>query len=359
MPRDCVLITGGAGFIGTALLDRLQTRKGIVVVDNFHPDVHGDAPLPPSLANDVRLIRGDVCSLETWRALLAEYRPVEVIHLAAETGTGISLSHATRHALVNVVGLTTMLDAFSGVGWVPDHFVLTSSRAVYGEGRWQTTAGESFYAPARTRVTLKRHEWNPAAPDGTDSVFPVPSRADLTDPRPTNVYAATKLAQEHLLNAWCAAFDCNATVFRLQNVYGPGQSLTNPYTGIVSLFGRLAIAGKKIDLYEDGNIVRDFVYIDDVVSALMLALQRPKGLRTFDVGSGTPTTLRQVADMLAAIEQSPPAFVSSRFREGDVRAASADITVTKSELLYQPQFNIESGLSGLVAWIRTQEKRAA
>ena len=191
------------------------------------------------------------------------------MHLAAETGTAQSLTESSRHSLVNVVGTTRMLDAFGASGRRPGHVVLTSSRAVYGEGTWLRSDGTSYRPGQRTHEQLARGQW-----DFPDSV-PVPSRADRTEPAPSSVYGATKLAQEHILAAWAGAHDVRLSTLRLQNVYGPGQSLTNPYTGIVSLFSRLARDGASIPLYEDGEITRDFVYILDVVSALRQALEQP------------------------------------------------------------------------------------
>lgn len=345
-----VLITGGAGFIGSALSHRLvENGCDVAVMDVLHPQVHG-GNRPLDLPSSVRLFTGDVTHAPDWDAVLRLCRPSQIVHLAAETGTAQSLSEATRHGSVNVVGTTQLLDALSRCGLVPDQLVLASSRAVYGEGAWQ--AGDQvFYPRPRSHAQLLAGQWDPQGPDGEPAV-PLPSCARRTEPRPTNVYAATKLAQEHLLAAWTAAHDTNVSVLRLQNVYGPGQSLTNSYTGIVALFARLAREGQSLEVYEDGRIVRDFVYIDDVVDALFATLQRPATeSRRVDIGSGSATTIHELANKVAGLCEAPDPTVVPKFRDGDVRAASCDIAQAEAELDWRPKWTLDEGLRALLEWI--------
>jgi dTDP-L-rhamnose 4-epimerase len=345
-----VLITGGAGFIGSALARRLvKAGYNVAVMDVLHPQVHGEGKaidLPPS----VRLFTGDVTHAPDCDAVLRLFQPSQIVHLAAETGTAQSLSEATRHGSVNVVGTTQLLDALSRAALVPDQFVLASSRAVYGEGPWQS-GSELFYPPPRSHAQLLAGSWDPQGPMG-ETVVPLPSCAGRTEPRPTNIYAATKLAQEHILAAWIAAHDTNLSVLRLQNVYGPGQSLTNSYTGIVALFARLAREQRTLEVYEDGRIVRDFVYIDDVVEALFAAIEGPAAKpRCLDVGSGIPTTIHHLARKIAGICDAPEPVVVAKFRDGDARAARCDIEPAKSELDWCPRWSLEDGLLALLDWI--------
>lgn len=345
-----VLITGGAGFIGSALAQRLITAGyEVAVMDALHPQVH-DFGRPPNLPASVPLLTGDVTHSPDWDAVLKLVRPDQVVHLAAETGTGQSLSEATRHGSVNVVGTTQLLDALTRVGLVPRQLVLASSRAVYGEGAWRS--GEQiFYPGPRTHAQLVAGLWDPEAPNG-GAAEPIPSSSGRTEPRPANIYAATKLAQEHILLAWAAARGCALSVLRLQNVYGPGQSLTNPYTGIVSLFARLAKARRPLEVYEDGRIVRDFVFIEDVVEALAAAVERPAPQpRLLDIGSGAATTIHELALRLATLCDAPEPTVVGSFRDGDVRAASCDIESAVADLSWHPSWPLDRGLPALLEWV--------
>lgn len=348
-----VLITGGAGFIGCALAGRLvNAGYNVAVMDVLHPQVHGARhaiDLPPS----VRLFTGDVTHAPDWDAVLRLFRPSQVVHLAAETGTAQSLAEATRHASVNVVGTAQLLDALSRSAVVPDQLVLTSSRAVYGEGAWRSGT-YTFYPPPRSHAQLMAGEWDAKGINGEPAV-PLPSRADLTEPRPTNIYGATKLAQEQMMMAWAAAHDTRLSTLRLQNVYGPGQSLTNSYTGIVTLFARLARQRRPLEVYEDGRIVRDFVYIDDVADALFCAIHTPASeSRCLDIGSGVSTTIHELARTIADVCDAPEPTVVSKFRDGDVRAASCNVEPAEASLQWRPKWVLADGLLALLKWIDEQ-----
>ena len=347
-----VLVTGGAGFIGTTLAVSLADHAARwVVLDNLHPQVHPDSRPPAELPHSVQLRVGDVTRAEDLDAVVADLRPDTVIHLAAETGTAQSLSESTRHGMVNVVGTTQLLDAFTRAAHIPSHFVLTSSRAVYGEGVWRNADGTTFQPGLRTHAQLEEGRWD----HGTGAEH-VPNSVAGTHPNPINVYGATKLAQEQILSAWTGSHDTKLSTLRLQNVYGPRQSLTNPYTGIVSLFSRLAREGKSIPLYEDGDITRDFVYIDDVVTALVAAVAAPPAehIRTADVGSGVRTTIGDLAREVAAYHSAPEPHVTGQFRDGDVRHASCTVEDTVAQFDWQPRVSLREGVAGLQEWIATQ-----
>ncbi len=348
-----ILITGGAGFIGTRLGRRLaESGHRVTIVDSLHPQVHNGAGWPTDLHPAVIRSVGDVTHRADLDALISVCRPDVVVHLAAETGTGQSLREASRHGLVNVVGTTQLLDAMSAVDWRPEHVLLASSRAVYGEGPWKAEDGSGVFVPPGRHIDdLNSGIWNPRSPTGGGATH-VPAVAGAIAPAPTNVYAATKLAQEHLLHAWCTSFDVPLSILRLQNVYGPGQSLTNSYTGVVSLFARLAVLGQSIPVYEDGCIVRDFVFVDDVVSAFDQAIGKPPiGPRLLDIGSGCPGTLIDAASTVAEITSAPAPHITGQFRLGDVRSASCDIGPAQLELGYEPAYDLRSGLEALVAWV--------
>jgi dTDP-L-rhamnose 4-epimerase len=348
MSVNVCLITGGAGFIGCAISHAIADRfDQVVALDNLSSQVHASQLRPARLHNGVRLVIGDVCDLAAWDHLLSTITPTTVIHLAAETGTGQSLRNATSHAKANVCGTTIMLDAFVRHEKFPRRFVLASSRAVYGEGAWISDAGrEIIYPGQRSRQQLLSGQWD----------FPgysaLPSRGAVTQPNPASIYGATKLAQEHVLKAWTASFGSDLTILRLQNVYGPGQSLTNSYTGIVPLFCRIARAHQSIPLYEDGKVQRDFVFIDDVASAFARALDRPEsesGLH--DVGTGRLTTISDIAQRIAMLYGAPEPHVCGEFRFGDVRHASCSVEDTAYGLNWTPNVDLADGIAKLVTWI--------
>jgi dTDP-L-rhamnose 4-epimerase len=277
-------------------------------------------------------------------------RPEVVVHLAAETGTGQSLAEASRHGMVNVVGTTRMLDALYQLSERPEHIVLTSSRAVYGDGAWRDSQGVVTYPGTRAHEALTRARWDHHGADG-EPLTAMPSVAGCTETHPTNIYAATKLAQEHMLSAWCAATGTKLSVLRLQNVYGPGQALGNAYTGVLTFFANQVATGEPIDVYEDGNIVRDFVFIADVAAALSAAIARPPvSSRLLDIGSGAACTILDVARMMARLGHGPEPQISGRFRDGDVRAASCSIERARAELGYTPHTSLDDGLRQLLDW---------
>jgi dTDP-L-rhamnose 4-epimerase len=356
------MVTGGAGFIGSAISGELARRfDRVIAVDNLHPQIHPQQVRPAALDQRVELVIGDVNRKDTWDQLLRDTRPGVVVHLAAETGTGQSLTEATRHANVNVTGTTQMLDAFARCGTLPYRIVLISSRAVYGEGAWRNVdTGEIIYPGQRSRAQLQRGEWE------FSGLTALPLAALTTQPRPTSIYGATKLAQEHILRAWAVSFAVDTAILRLQNVYGPGQSVYNPYAGIVPLFALSARAGETISLYEDGEVTRDFVFIEDVAQAICrVACDGAPSDIPYDVGSGEATSIRQLATIIAGIYQAPAPSVTGAFRNGDVRHASCDILRTRTDLAWAPSWSIEQGVIEVCRWVdklatgEGSEKRAS
>ncbi|WP_456786663.1 NAD-dependent epimerase/dehydratase family protein [Cellulomonas sp. P5_C5] len=350
MRRNTVLVSGGAGFIGSAISPALaDSFERVVAVDSLHPQVHASSARPQGLDLRVDLHVADVTDPSCWDEVLADVRPDVVVHLAAETGTAQSLTEASRHALVNVVGTTQMLDALVRLDAMPARIVLTSSRAVYGEGAWRRRGGQLFYPGQRMAPALEAGRWD------FHDAQPIAMSASDVDPAPVSVYGATKLAQEHILTAWAKAVEVEPVILRLQNVYGPGQSLSNPYTGILSLFCRQAKRGLSISLYEDGQVRRDFVLIDDVARAVVSAvLADAPGACPIDIGSGEQQTIARAAELIAAHYGAPAPHVTGQFRQGDVRHAWADVSRADQVLGWTPQFDLEAGVARLVAWIDSQ-----
>jgi dTDP-L-rhamnose 4-epimerase len=243
-----------------------------------------------------------------------------------------------------------MLDECARVGHVPEQFLLASSRAVYGEGSWQIKgSGQPLYPGQRSRLQLARQEWD----------FPglevMPVEASKTTVSPVSIYGATKLAQEHILRAWASAYGAGVKILRLQNVYGPGQTPTNPYTGIVSLFCRLAGAGKPIPLYEDGEMLRDFILVDDVAAAILSAIDSAEATGfILDVGTGRATTIAEMARIVATGYGAPAPFVCGEYRFGDVRHAICNIQPTTATLDWTARHDVTAGVAKLMIWLQTQ-----
>ncbi|MFE4712011.1 NAD-dependent epimerase/dehydratase family protein [Paenibacillus sp. NPDC056722] len=344
------LITGGAGFIGCEVSTLIEDAfDNIIVIDNLHPQIHKLRQRPAQLSPKVNLFVADVTDPVTWDEVLSKWKPDLILHLAAETGTGQSLTESSRHANVNVVGTTQMLDALVRNNAIPSKIVLSSSRAVYGEGKWISNEKNSFYPGQRTNKQLAHGEW-----DFKDSAF-LPMNKNHTIPMPTSIYGATKLAQEHLVTCWCNAYGVNFTILRLQNVYGPGQSLINSYTGIVSLFVRLAKQKQSIPLYEDGMMLRDFVFITDVAHAIYeVMINENANGKVFDIGSGYGATIKEVAELVANRYEAPFPEVCGKYRNGDVRHAQADISDTLENLNWSPKVSLGEGMNLLCDWIDNQ-----
>jgi len=350
--RECILLTGGAGFIGSALSRKIgDDELDIVAIDSFLEQVHPTGARPEFLHERVIVLKADIREEETWKALLAEYKPVKIVHLAAETGTAQSLTEATRHASVNVVGTARMLEALAQTGTRPERIVLASSRAVYGEGMWRDEAGVGFYPGPRTHAMLSAGQWSPRTINGGEA-FPLPHDAATVVPQPTSIYGATKLAQENVLAAWCASFGVPLSILRLQNVYGEGQSPYNPYTGIINIFHRLAKAGHAIPVYEDGNIIRDFIHVDDVVEVIYRILScESAGNHKIDVGSGIPITIHEAARIIARLHGAPEPVVCGKFREGDVRAAVAHVGAMKALTGVCATVSFQEGVARVGIWL--------
>lgn len=349
MIEACV-VTGGAGFIGCSISSELVLRFGrVVALDNLHPQIHPTRSRPAALHRDVELRVADVADANAWDALLSDVQPTLVIHLAAETGTGQSLTEATRHATVNVTGTAIMLDALSRANIMPRRLLLASSRAVYGEGAWRSKdEGSTHYPGQRTRDQLASSIWD------FPGLEPIASDAATTKPDPVSVYGATKLAQEHILSSWAAAFGVEFLALRLQNVFGRGQSLANPYTGIVPLFCRIAKRRESIPLYEDGAMLRDFILIDDVAAAIIQAVDiKHPPRRPLDIGTGQPLSIANLASRVAALYGAPEPHVSGAFRYGDVRHAACRIEETIARLGWRPKRDLDEGLQELSSWIES------
>jgi len=358
-----IFITGGAGFIGSRLVFALlenEPNSRIWVFDNLHPQVHGEHARPPLFPDEVTFIEGDIVDKSFLKGVVAQVRPELIFHLAAETGTGQSHGEVSRYCDVNVVGTANLIESIREQGGdFTKKIVLSASRAIYGEGAYRDMYGKVFTGLPRITERMAKGDFSVPLPDEAQHpVSPHPSIASLS-PAPASVYASTKLMQELLLKQSGEGSAWNTTILRFQNVYGPGQSLLNPYTGVLSIFAKQLLEGKVLDIYEDGLIARDFVYVDDVVNSLVKAGQADlvHGA-TMDIGSGKAVTILEVARLLMKfLECSDESYkITGQFRAGDIRHACADISAAAQNLGWCPQVDLETGIAHLSNWARTEFK---
>ncbi|WP_218132434.1 NAD(P)-dependent oxidoreductase [Nitrosomonas sp. Nm33] len=350
-----ILITGGAGFIGSRLAKSLCEDNDVMVFDNFHPQVHGYTRVEEAtgLVGKCRIVRGDVANAEELNSAVRAFNPDLIYHLAAETGTGQSYDEPTRYNLVNVVGTSNLIEAVRAHGSAVRRIVLSSSRAIYGEGAARDAQGRVRNAPPRRIEDMRRGDFDLKDEQGA-ILAPVPTSETLSA-TPASIYASTKLMQEYICTQCVAGTEVEVVILRLQNVYGPGQSLRNPYTGVISIFCQKVEQGEWLDVFEDGQIIRDFVYVDDVVDAFRRCgtLQASSSL-PINIGSGTPVSILEMAKfVLSLYGRSPDDYrVTGNFRAGDVRHAVAEIALAREQLGWQPRTGFATGLKHFVEWAK-------
>ena len=353
-----ILITGGAGFIGSNLATALHAQGHVVtVLDNLSEQIHGtdpeQSPLYRAIRDKTRFIRGSVCDRQVMEEAL-EGQEV-VVHYAAETGTGQSMYMVEHYTQVNIQATSMMLDI---LGARKDHgirrMVVASSRSIYGEGKYLAADGTPVYPGHRDgpRMQAGRFELY-----GADGAALTPVATDETALIHTSsVYGITKQVQEQLVMTVCPLLGIEPVALRYQNVYGPGQSLSNPYTGILSIFSNLIMQDGTINIFEDGLESRDFVYIDDVVDATVRAITHTGAPgHVFNVGSGERTTVLTVVEqLLAAFRAETPWKVTGNFRLGDIRHNFADLTLISQRLDFAPKTFFAEGIGKFAAWAATQ-----
>lgn len=356
--KERVLITGGAGFIGSNLaLQLIASGYEVTVLDNLSPQIHGDASsssLYQSIKDKVNFIHGDVRNQSDWYKALEN--ATVVVHLAAETGTGQSMYEVQKYVDVNVNGTAIFLDYLVNEKHTVKKVIIASSRAIYGEGKYNCVTHGAVYPEERVERDLLRGDFEPKCPYcNTTAVLAATDEESKI--HPSSVYGITKQNQEQMVLNVCKSIGIPAVAFRYQNVYGPGQSLKNPYTGILSIFSTQIRNGNDLTIFEDGMESRDFVFVDDVVSATIAGIEKSEAdYQVFNVGSGVATTVLEVAQRLKAFYNSDIAInVSGNFRLGDIRHNFADLHKIETKLGFFPKYDFATGVKKFTEWVVSQE----
>ncbi|MEU4271792.1 NAD-dependent epimerase/dehydratase family protein [Streptomyces sp. NPDC026092] len=339
-----VLVTGGAGFIGSHVVEALAARgHQPVVLDALLPTAHqGLAPSPPAVGE---WVHGDVRDRETVARALRGVRAV--CHQAAMVGLGKDFADAPDYVSCNDLGTAVLLAAMAEAG--VDRLVLAGSMVVYGEGRYDCPAHGPVRPGPRAEHDLAAGRFEPRCPScGADLAPGLVAEEAPADPR--NVYATTKLAQEHLAAAWARVTGGRAASLRYHNVYGPRMPRDTPYAGVASLFRSALARGEAPRVFEDGGQRRDFVHVRDVATANVLALEAlddraPAGLGSYNTGSGDPRTVGEMAAALAAAHGGPPPVVTGEYRLGDVRHITADSARLRADLGWRPEVGFADGMA--------------
>ena len=355
-----ILITGGAGFIGSNIaLQLISQGYDVRVLDNLSPQIHGTdpektSPLYNSIKEKVDFIKGSVTNREDW---IKSLHGIDgIIHLAAETGTGQSMYEIEKYVNTNIMGTALLLDILTNEPHHIKRVVVAESRAIYGEGKYKCKKCGIVYPNERIDDDLSKGDFECKCPKCNGNVNIVATTEDSFI-HPTSVYGITKQVQGQLVHLTCKNIGVESVSFRYQNVYGPGQSLSNPYTGILSIFSTRIKNGNGINIFEDGKESRDFVYINDVVDATILGLTVPNiSGNVFNIGTGIATDVMTVAKTLVKhYGIDVPITISGNYRLGDIRHNFADITKAKELLGYSPKWSFDQGIAKFVEWVNTQE----
>lgn len=355
-----ILVTGGAGFIGSnVILKLIEKGYKVTVLDNLSKQIHGDnpevtSPQYLSIKDKVKFIKGSVANRQDWIKALEGQEAV--IHLAAETGTGQSMYEIEKYVDTNIRGTALLLDILTNTKHNVKRVLVAESRAIYGEGKYHCGNCGDVYPMDRKDEDMSKGDFECHCPICGGKVTLVGTTEDSAI-RPSSVYGISKQVQGQLVHLVCPTIGVESVSFRYQNVYGPGQSLSNPYTGILSIFSTRIKNHNGINIFEDGKETRDFVYIDDVVDATILGLEVSEANRhVFNIGTGVATDVLTVAKTLCEkYGIDVPITISGNYRLGDIRHNFADITLARQILGFEPQWSFLDGIEQFTNWVNKQE----
>ncbi len=353
MEKHHILVTGGAGFIGSHLVDAL-VEKGhrVRILDSLVEQVHG-GKVPEHLNKNAEFIQADMCDADAVRQALDG---IDVIyHKAAEVGVGQSMYEIVRYVKANDLGTAVLLEEIIKRPQQFKKLVVASSMSIYGEGAYRNPAtGATVHPQIRPEEQLAAQSWE--VMDGATVLEPI-GTTEEKPLFPTSVYAVGKQDQEQYCICVGRAYKIPTVAFRYFNVYGTRQALSNPYTGVCAIFSARLLNNESPMIFEDGGQTRDFVHVSDIVQANLLALETDKAnYQAVNIGTGRPISVKEIAQLLAkGLGKDIEPTIVGKYREGDIRHCVSDITRARKLLGYEPKVNLEEGLINLLEWVRNQE----
>jgi len=351
-----ILVTGGAGFIGSHLVDTLIEEKShkVTVFDVLEEQVHGKSNIPPYYLNKkAKFIKGSVVDYNKLEELIKQNEII--FHLAAMVGVGQSMYQINKYVKNNILGTANLLDILANSDHIIEKLIITSSNTIYGEGKSACRKCGIIFPKLRAFEQLENKDWDVNCPNCglkvetlfTDENAPFDS---------SSIYALTKQAQEQMGLLVSDTYGIDTTILRFFLVYGTRQALSNPYTGVCAIFSSRLFNGKSPIVFEDGLQSRDFVNVKDVCQALILAMEKKEAKgEIFNVASGEPITIKEVAEIITEkINPKLKPSYTNEYRIGDIRHCLADISKIKNKLGFKPEISFREGIDDVIEWMKSQ-----